>query len=137
MSINTKEKPKKEKDKEKKSKESIPDTLQNIPEPETNTEIEPPRPISFQESKGDVPKPTRLPPRFKERFQPRQQEKPAETSQEPETPISFQQQEQLEKQEKQEQNSSSYVVPPVKIRQRRESIPTVEKEPEKKFVQPT
>ena len=76
MSLNSKEKPKKGKKKKEESEETIPDSLQNAPEPQQKEDVEPPRPISYQESKGDVPRPTRLPPRFKERFQPKQQSKP-------------------------------------------------------------
>ena len=66
--MNTKEREKKDKKKDQKKDQQIPQSLQDAPQPKEE-EIAPPRPINVQETKGDVPRPTRLPPRFKERFQ--------------------------------------------------------------------
>lgn len=132
MSMNTKEKPKKEKSKDKDSNEPIPDSLQDIPEPEKKEEIEPPRPINYQETKGDVPKPTRLPPRFKERFQSKQPDQPVTKPLKPDQHI----QEAKEEPASPEQKSGR-VLPPVKIRQRRESIPVPSVEKVQEKVQPT
>ena len=111
MSLNTKEKPKKEKKKDNKSTQLIPDSLQNAPEPQIKDEVEPPRPISFQDAKGDVPKPTRLPPRFKERFQPKhpktEEVKAKEVSEAT-----------VEEKESPELSTNKKILPPVSIRHR-------------------
>ena len=136
MSLNTKEKPKKGKKDKKKSEEPIPDSLQNAPEPQPEEKIEPPRPIAFQESKGDVPRPTRLPPRFKERFRPSTQQKQQQESQT--KPDQLVAQEQPQEENKQPTTTkSTKIQPPVSIRHRKSSIPKSEQEKEKEKVQPT
>lgn len=132
MAMNTKEKNKKEKKKNKQEEESIPENLQDAPEPVKN-DIAPPRPISLQESKGDIPKPTRLPPRFKARLEHTavNQEQP---DQHPQVSKSDEKEPEIEK------NASSVktgILPPVKIRQRRETIPKASEKIEQKTVQPT
>lgn len=134
MSLNTREKP--EKDKKKKVQEpaeSIPDSLQNAPEPAQKEDLEPPRPINFQEEKGDVPKPTRLPPRFKERF------KPHKSQEEQPTTSMTQLKTKTVETATAEAHKSTKIKPPVTIRQRRESIPspTATKSAPEQRVKPT
>jgi hypothetical protein len=132
MSLESRDKSKKDKRKEEISKENIPDNLQEIPEPVPKPTLEPPKPISFQEKKGDVPRPTRLPPRFKERFKPKQTEQPSELKSEIKTNT-----EQPQEIEEEKPLSTTKIQPPVKIRQRRDSIPVPEGLKEKTRVQPT
>ena len=124
---------KEETDKEQEQKQSIPDNLYDVPEPkeQEQEEPEPPKPISMQGTKGDVLKPAKLPPRFKEKFQssPVKTEEPTIKPVEQEKPESTGQTVNNE--------SSSRIRPPVTIRQRRESIPSPIKQEETKPVQPT
>ena len=135
--MNTREKPKKNKqeqtDKEHEQKQSIPDNLYDVPEPkeQEQEEPEPPKPISMQGTKGDVLKPARLPPRFKEKFQ----SSPVKTEEPTIKPVEQEKPESTGQTVKNE--SSSRIRPPVTIRQRRESIPSPIKQEETKPVQPT
>ena len=132
MAMNTKEREKKDKKKNQKVKENIPQNLQDAPQPREE-EIAPPRPINFQETRGDVPRPTRLPPRFKERFE-HTQVKQEQT--EPVTPAKTTEPVEV-KPEPSNTSAKTGILPPVKIRHRRETIPEVEHKEEQRVVQPT
>lgn len=128
MAMNTKERGKKDKKKDKKEESQIPEGLQDAPEPQLEDDIAPPRPISLQESKGDVPKPTRLPPRFKERF--KHVDVSPEQTEESKPEVKVQN-------DQADVSTSTKILPPVKIRQRRESVPTAQREEQPTRVVPT
>ena len=128
MAMETGEKKKKDKKSKEKIEDNIPDSLTELPKPSEPTikRVEPPKPITLQE-KGNLPRPTRLPPKFRERIQ----SNLSNINEQPETSSP------LKEETKEGSSTTKNILTPVSIRKHRDSIPNPEQQKEVSKVIPT